>query len=163
MSPWYALHVASCTEALVAHKLQDAGVESYVPTVRRKSSRLYRPDIDQVLMPGYVFGRFELACRKPVVRISQVIRILGHGGTPEPIADAEIEAVRQVTLAGRGLAAHDYTVGQSVRIGSGPLAGVSGIIVWVKNQARVVVSIEMLRQAVSAEVDVESLETIPKR
>jgi len=108
-------------------------------------------------MPGYVFGRFDLAGRKPVVEISQVIRILGCGTQPEPIPDAQIDAVRQLTESGKGLAVHDYTVGQPVRIGSGPLAGVSGVIVWVKSQARVVVAIEMLHQAVSAEVDAESL------
>jgi transcription antitermination factor NusG len=156
--PWYALHVASCTEALVAAQLQERGVESYIPTVRRKSLRRYRPEIDQVLMPGYVFGRFDLAGRRPVVQIPQVIRILGHGTTPDPIPDAELDALMRVTREGRGLAVHHYTVGQTVRIGSGPLAGISGIVVWVKSQARIVVAIQILQQAVSAEVDAEALE-----
>ncbi|HXJ71760.1 MAG TPA: transcription termination/antitermination NusG family protein, partial [Candidatus Dormibacteraeota bacterium] len=111
--------MASCSEALVAARLRACGVESYVPTLRRRSLRRYRPDIDEVLMPGYVFGRFDLACRKPVVEISQVIRILGCGAQPEPIPDAQIDAVRQLTESGKGLAVHDYTVGQPVRIGSG--------------------------------------------
>jgi transcription antitermination factor NusG len=79
---------------------------------------------------------------------------------PEAIADAELDALRLLTRAGRGISVHHYTVGQSVRIGSGPLAGVSGIIVWVKNQARVVVSIQMLQQAISAEVDADALESL---
>jgi transcription antitermination factor NusG len=44
-------------------------------------------------------------------------------------------------------------VGQAVLIERGPLSGVEGILVEVKGKTRLVVSVNLLRRSVSAEVD----------
>ena len=104
MFPWYALHVASCSEALVSAKLEDVGIESYYPVSHVKSARNYRPEVEKVYFPGYVFARFEIADRVPVLSINQVIRILGCGHEHTTIPDVEIAAIRCIIASGRGLA-----------------------------------------------------------
>ena len=52
-------------------------------------------------------------------------------------------------------------VGQAVLIERGPLAGVEGILVEVKGNTRLVVSVNLLRRSVSAEVDRHSIRPIP--
>jgi transcription antitermination factor NusG len=152
---WYALHVVSCAEALVSRRLQDASVESYYPARMVPSKRKYRRDVEQRFFPGYVFARFDLAGRGPVITIPQVIQILGPAHAPTPIPDSEIAAVRMMThSADASLAPCPYVaVGESVVIQRGSLQGLDGIVLRTKGKTRVVVSIATLRQSMSAEVD----------
>ena len=66
--PWYALHVASNAELLVADRLDQAVVESSYPHVITRS-RNGRRDVERKFFPGYVFVRFDLDTRTPVIRI----------------------------------------------------------------------------------------------
>lgn len=158
MQAWYALHVASCTEAIVAESLEDAGIEAYYPSATVKSARQYRPAFEKPFFPGYVFSRFDLTERTPVIRIPQVIRILGSGHEPEVIPDSEIDGVKIMTASAIASPCPFLAHGVRVVIRTGRLAGVEGIVVRLKNKTRVVVSIKMLERSCSAEVDADSLE-----
>ena len=157
MESWYALHVASCTEAIVHTKLMDAGVEAYYPSTTVEA-RQYRPEFQRPFFPGYVFGRFELSERTPVIRIPQVIRILGSGHEPTVIPDSEIDGIKIMSASAIASPCPFLAHGVRVLIRSGRLAGVEGIVVRLKNKTRVVVSINMMERSCSAEVDADSLE-----
>jgi len=158
LQSWYALHVASCTEALVRTALADVDIEGYYPAASVKSARLYRPDIERPFFPGYVFGRFNIEERTPVIRIPQVIRILGSGIVPEVIPDSEIDAVRIMTTAAIACPCPFLASGVRVRVRYGSLAGCEGVVVRRRGKTRVVVSIKMLERSISAEVDADGLE-----
>jgi transcription antitermination factor NusG len=49
-------------------------------------------------------------------------------------------------------------VGQKVRIKSGPLAGVEGFLVRQSSGLRVVISMDLIRQAAAVEVDADDVE-----
>jgi transcription antitermination factor NusG len=54
---------------------------------------------------------------------------------------------------------HPYlTVGRRVRVKSGPLAGVEGILIRKKNAYRVVLSLDLIQRSASVEVDASDLE-----
>ena len=153
---WYALHVASLTERIVSRRLGDAGIESYYPWTMRPSKEKYRPEKEQRLFPGYVFAKFAICERTPVVSITQVLSILGTTNIPAVIPEHEIAAVRLLThhSATVRLATCPYlSAGESVVIQSGPLQGLQGIVVRVKGKSRLVVSISMLKQSICAELD----------
>ncbi len=156
---WYVLHVASNTEHQVCSRLQDAKIETFFPHLMGKSIDGRRA-ICTKFFPGYVFARFDLATRTPVVRIPQVIRILGWSpGVPAAIPTAAIEAIRlMITKAPDSVSAHPHVVsGDPIEITCGLLAGMTGVVVYIKGKARVVVSIQMLGRAVSAEVAIEDI------
>jgi len=75
---WYALHIRSNCEHLVALKLTADGIENFYPHVVTKS-RDGRREIEKKFMPGYVFCCFDLAQRTHIVAITQVVGILGSG------------------------------------------------------------------------------------
>jgi len=52
--------------------------------------------------------------------------------------------------------------GDRVRVRSGPLEGIEGILVRKKNLFRVVLSVEMLQKSVAVEVDVTVVESVSK-
>ena len=75
-------------------------------------------------------------------------------GTPAPIPDEEIEAVREICLTKLPCDPYPYlTEGRWVRVVRGPLAGLSGILVRKKGKHRLVVSIDILQQSVAVEID----------
>lgn len=160
---WYALHVASNCERQVADRLEEAAVENYYPHLIAKS-RDGRRDIEKKFFPGYLFARFTWTDRTPVVRIPQVIQILGFTRShPVPIPEIEIEAVRSlISLAPATVQPCSFwAAGEHVRIKSGPLRDLTGFVVYSKaGSARVVVSVTMLARSISAEVDAGALEVI---
>jgi transcription antitermination factor NusG len=162
---WYALHVRSQWERQVLDGLRRQSLDGYLPLYTERSRWSDRTKmVERVLFPGYVFGRFELELRRKVVELPGIVRILGTGIQPEPIPDEEIERVRLVVDSGLAVTPVAYLAkGQKVRVASGALAGVEGIVVRVKDVLRVVVSVEILRRSVMAELDTDTLSLIEQR
>lgn len=162
---WYALHVRSCTESLVAGKLEEASIEAFYPHVLRESNdqRLPSHSIESKFFPGYVFGKFDLLRRHAVVSIHQVVAILGFGYEPVAIPDSEIDAVRQmVTCSPQSVDPCPFVaVGDRVAVMRGPLRGLEGFVELLpNNKARVRVAISMLARSISTEVDRDTLRTV---
>ncbi len=161
MTNWYALHVRSQCESLVSLQLEDAGIEAFFPH-RIEPSKNGKRETIQRFMPGYVFGRFDILAKTPVVAITQVVSILGWGRHAVSIPDSEIQSVKLMVDAPVIVSACPFgACGELVRVKYGPLAGATGIIVALpKNKFRLVVSIEMMGRSISSEVDAESCELI---
>ena len=153
--PWFAIRVRSNYERTTTIHLRERGYQEFSPShkvERRWSDR--KKTVEQFLFPGYVFSRLDPYDRLPILTIPGVIGLVGLGKIPSPIPDHEIENVR--TMVQSGLLVLPWPcleVGQRVLIEHGPLAGVEGILQEVKSKWRLVVSIDLLRRAVSTEVD----------
>ena len=80
--------------------------------------------------------------------------MVGFDGHPAPVPDEDIETIR-ACLAGRHpMQPHRYVQrGQRVRVLSGPLAGLTGIVVRQKKRTRFVISLDLLMRSVSVELD----------
>jgi transcription antitermination factor NusG len=159
---WYALHVRSQCERQVLDGLTRQSLSGYLPVYTERTRWSDRTKmVERALFPGYVFGRLDLSApgvRRHVVALPGLVRILGIGAEPAPIPDEEIERVRMVVTSGLRVAPVPYLAnGQKVRVERGSLAGVEGIVVRVKNELRVVVSVEILRRSVMAELDTDAL------
>lgn len=165
---WYAIHVRSCCEKLVAERLTRDGFDVFYPhkvvktSVRAGRNRVER-EHERKFFPGYVFCRFDLAHSAPILQVPQVVHILGWGDQPAPIPDTEIEAVRTMVYSpAPDIAPCEFlNAGDLVSIESGPLRGLQGYVVFMpNNRARVVVSVTMLQQSVSAEVDASTVKLV---
>ena len=159
---WFALRIRSNYERITATHLRERGYEEFAPSYRiekRWSDRIKQ--IDQFLFPGYLFCRFDANDRLPILTAPGVVDVVGFGKMPEHIPDDEIERVRRMVESGLLVTPYPYVqVGQPVLIERGPLSGVEGIFVEVKGKARLVVSVNLLRRSVSAEVDRYSIRPI---
>ncbi len=106
------------------------------------------------LFPGYLFCRFDPQHRLPILKTPGVIQIVGYNRIPTPIDEIEIKAIQ--TLVASGLQTQPWpflAVGERVRIESGSLRGLDGIVVKMKENHRLVVSITLLRRSVAVEID----------
>jgi transcription antitermination factor NusG len=153
--PWFALRLRSHYERIAAVHLRERGYLEFAPCYKvqkRWSDRIKQ--IDQFLFPGYLFCRFDPNDRLPILTVPGVVDVVGFGKMPAQIPDAEVERVRRMVESGLPVAPYPYVqVGQPVLIEQGPLSGVEGILVETKGQARLVISVNLLRRSVSAEVD----------
>lgn len=87
-----------------------------------------------------------------------IISIVGSSKEPWPLPDLEIEALRR-WMQTRKVEPHPYLkVGEKVRIRTGVMAGVEGILVSKKDEFRVALSLDAIMQSVAVEVDANDLE-----
>jgi transcription antitermination factor NusG len=152
---WFALRVRSNFERPVSDLLNAKGVEEFLPTYRSRrmwSDRIR--EVDVPLFPGYVFCRIPAEARGLVLATTGVVNIVGVQHQPLPIADEEIAAVRKMIMSRAAVEPWPFTrVGQLVKIRSGSLAGVEGILLMIKDSCRLVISISILGRSVAVEID----------
>src|SRR5262249_14935986 len=108
--------------------------------------------------PGYIFCKFDVTQRLPVLVIPGVISIVGSGKVPLAIPEGEISAVQRIV--GSGVTYGPWpslAAGQRVLVRYGPLRGLEGTVVQVKNSYQLVISVTMLSRSVSVAIDRESI------
>ncbi len=97
-----------------------------------------------------------------VLQVPGVLWIVSAGREPSVLPNAEIESLR-AGLPGRQFEPHPYLViGERVRVVSGALAGMVGVLVRMKNECRVVLSLDLIRQSVSVEIGIDEVEPLPQ-
>jgi len=153
---WYALFVALRHEKSVAAQLGQKNLQTFLPLY--SVGRLWgqrRAEVRLPLFPGYLFCRFDIARhRVQVLRTFGVLRIVGTGHSATPVDDAELTAIERVVSAGVVAEPWPYLqAGESVRIRSGALAGMEGVLVKSKGQCRLVVSVSLLQRSVAVEIE----------
>jgi len=158
---WYAAYTRANHEKHVAAHLDSRGVEHFLPlycSTRRWKDR--RVQLELPLFPGYVFVRIPLFDRLRVIEIPSVVRLVGFGGgLATALPNDQVEALRSGLNGELKALPHPFlSVGRRVRIKSGPLAGLEGILLRRKGGHRVVVSLEMIQRSISVEADLADLE-----
>ena len=152
---WYAVWTRSRHEQVVRTQLDEKHVTAFLPTMTRWSRwKDRKKQIDVPLFPGYVFARFEAGERLSVLKCSGVVSIVSFDGEPAPVPDHEIEGIR--TLVESTLPydpCPTIKTGTLVEVSHGPLKGVVGRLTRKGSQSRLVLSVDLIGQAVSVQVD----------
>lgn len=155
MQAWFALQTRSRYEQFAAAHLRNKGYELFLPVYacrRRWSDRI--KELELPLFPGYVFCKFDLLNRLPILITPGVIQVVGIGKNPIAIEDAEIAALQAVVQSELPRLPWPFLqVGQKVRIAYGPLSGFEGILANLKGNHRLVLSVSLLRRSVAVEID----------
>ncbi len=152
---WFAIWTRSRHEKLVRDQLVQKHVEVFLPTITKWSRWKDRKKaIDWPLFPGYCFARFVGDDRLAILTCEGVVTIVGTDGQPSSIPALEIEGIRR--LIDSELSFDPCPLikeGMMVEVKSGPLKGVVGRLVRKGAHARLVLSVDLIGQAVSVEVD----------
>ena len=163
--PWYVLQCWARKESLITTQLESQGLECFLPkykSIRQWSDR--KKEVEQPLFPGYIFCRFDYPDRRAAVMTPGVLGVVGCGKMPIPVENREIEAIQLAVASGIPRQPWPYLeVGQRVRIHTGKLVGLEGILVQYKGNHRVVLSVSLLQRAVALEVDLGWVTSLEKR
>jgi len=135
--------------------LNDKGYEVFLPTylsTRRWSDRL--KSLSMPLFPSYLFCRFDINDRFPVLVTPGVHFVVGVGRVAVPVDDAEIAAVRHVIESAIPAQPWPYLkVGEEVRVERGSLEGLTGIVVRERGTDRLILSVTLMMRSISVEMD----------
>jgi len=159
---WYVAHVRSRHEKYVAEQLTARNVSHYLPLleIRRKWSDR-RKLVKQPLFPGYVFANISHGDHVSILKVRGVVQLVGANGTPWPVPADQIEAIR--IALGCTLKCNPYPylkLGQEVYVTKGPLKGHHGILIEKNSKHRLVLSIHLIGQSVSVEIDATDVEPL---
>ena len=164
-SAWHALHTRYQHEKVVAELLARQEFETFLPlytAVNRWKDRTKRLSLP--LFPCYVFLRGGFDRRLQILKTPGVHAIVESAGCPGVIPEPEIAAIRRAVENSLRIKPHPFLEnGDWVRIKSGPLVGLEGILVRNQDQLRLVLSVEMLGRSVAVEVDAFIVERVSKR
>jgi transcription antitermination factor NusG len=160
---WYALRTRYQHEKTVAALLAWKGFETFLPTYRAvrhwkdRKRQLWLP-----LFPGYLFVENAADRKLQVVSTPGVCSIISVAGIPALIASEEIDSIRRAVASNYSLEPHPFLAdGDTVRVKSGPLAGIDGIVVRKKKDlCRLVISVQMLGRSAAVEIDASDIDTI---
>ena len=152
---WFALQIRSRWEGTTAGLLRGKGLETLLPTysAKRKWSDRFKV-VEAPLFPGYVFCRFDVHNRLPVLITPGVISVVGRGNTPVAVDDTEILSIQAAIGSGIHMEPWPYVeIGERIRIKDNILDGMEGILTSFKGSDRVVISVTLLRRSVALEID----------
>jgi transcription antitermination factor NusG len=119
--------------------------------------------IEDPLFPGYVFSRFEPDARLPILTTPGVMGIVSFGQQLARIDEEEIAAIRTAVHNGDCQPWPYLAAGQMVRVTSGPLEGIEGVLAADKNSSQVVLSVSTLRRSIAVTVPKDMIEPVTSR
>lgn len=155
---WFVVYTKHQHESAVATLLGAKGLDVFYPTyvsLRRWKDR--RKAVTLPLFPGYVFFA-GLKRRAEILATPGVFTILTFGDTPAQIPSEEVEAIRCAVRSSLPVQPCPYlTIGDTVTVMSGPLAGVTGILQKLKGSCRLVISVELLGRSAAVEIDASTV------
>jgi len=166
-SAWYAVQTTYRCERRVALGLAAKGFTTYLPLLREVHLwKDRRKVVDVPAFGGYLFVHYEpsLRNRVKVLETTGIVRLLGGNHDPSPVSDHEIEDVRRTLGSGMPCDRCDPLIpGTLVKVKRGALAGVQGRLARIKNSLRLIITISVFSQAISAELGLDDVEPIDAR
>jgi transcription antitermination factor NusG len=158
---WVAFYTLSRREKDLMRKLEGAEIPFYAPLIRRRlrSAGGRTRESHVPLFPSYVFSRVNDDQRRAALASNTIARWLPINDESRLVADLRvikrlIDADQPLTPEAR------IEPGQQVRVCSGPLRDLEGIVVRRQGTQRLVVAVQFLNQGASVEVEDVDLEVI---
>ncbi len=150
---WYAIHTRAKHERKVASDLTGAGVEVFLPLVRRIQRWSDRnKTLELPLFPCYLFAYTvsSSSFRLMLFKNRSILGLLGNHGHGTPIPEEQLESVRRVVSTGVPIGSHPFLkIGQRVTVRGGALDGVQGVLVGTNRGRRLVVSLDAIQRSIS--------------
>ena len=159
---WFAVYTTPRHEKMVARHLQTRQIESFLPlyTSLRRWKNGCRVLVAEPLFPSYIFVHIARRESVKVLQVPGVISIVSAGREPSALPASEIESLR-ASIPTRKFEPHSYLIaGEQVRIRSGSLEGLVGVLVRRKNDLRVVLTLDLIRQSVAVEIGIDEIEPL---
>ncbi|MEE1543815.1 MAG: transcriptional activator RfaH [Alphaproteobacteria bacterium] len=159
---WYAVHTRPHAEARALENLERQGFEAWLPLYRKQRRRARRSEqVLRPLFPRYLFVALDLDGEqwRPVLSTYGVADLVSSGDGPLALADAVIDALRaRADEDGHYTLARGLKSGDKVRIESGPMRALEGILEVEGDTDRVVVMLHLLGREVRVKLSSDEID-----
>ena len=157
---WCVAHVKPRQEKSMARHLLSSDIGYYLPSIRR--TKVYQGQRVCSYVPAftsYVFVHADGDERAEALGGNQIVGIIDV--FDQQRLHGELARVWQLTASDLTLYPESrLEAGTPVRIVSGPLMGLEGVVVSRKGRCRFVVAVNFIQQGVAAEIDANVLEPL---
>lgn len=148
MAFWYAVYTSSRAEKKVKVRLDQAGIENYLPL--RTEVRIWNDRKKKVSLPlisGYIFVRVEEGQFLSVLEIPGIVTFLKEKGKAVSIPERQIEQLRffeEHVEEPMEISFEKIPVGSLVKVIRGKLIGFEGELVRICDKYKIVLRLEHL-------------------
>ncbi len=160
-SQWVVVNTHPSRERYASEHLIRQGYEVYCPMgVKRIRHARRVQDVPRPLFPSYLFASVDLSVQpwRPILSTYGVRSVIRSGDTPQTLDSGFIAALKAREVDGLVRRPESpFLVDQHVLIQEGPLHGLVGRILELREKDRVVLLLEMLNQAVKLQVHANAL------
>jgi transcriptional antiterminator RfaH len=159
---WLVCHTKPRCEKKFAGLLSAGGVEHYLPLMESVhdygaggKKRYLKP-----LFPGYVFVHVPLVQKNLLYEQQLIVRTLPVEN--ERIFLQQIDQVKRLLASGIALTLKPlFTKGRAVRVSSGPLWGLEGIVHELAEMSEVIIKVDVLQEGLLVKVPLSQLDILP--
>lgn len=157
---WYAVWTKPRREKKVAEACADYNISYFLPL--QESYRRYHNRVltfTKPLFSGYLFCCCDTGGKRQLYQLGHICKFI-EAKDQETFIE-ELSRIYNLRQKGAQLLPHTYLQrGKRVRILRGPFAGFEGKISHRKGKYRLVLNIDLIRQAVAMEIDIKNVELL---
>lgn len=159
---WYAFVTRPRHEKKVKTYLDSKGISNYLPL--RQSLNQWKDRkrwVEAPLFSCYIFANVTFVDRYDVLITPSVVRMVSFNNQPTPIRPEEIDAVKRVLNVDQELRVIDGILpGSRVRIMTGPLCGLEGLLVENRGCSWFVIYVEAIGKSILVDIRENRIEKI---
>jgi transcriptional antiterminator RfaH len=146
---WYAIYTRPRAEKQVYQRLVDEGIESYLPL--QKTYRIWSDRKKLVMKPlisSYLFVKTKRKLFPKVFQTHGVVKFITFEGQPASIPQKQIDNLRLLinSDAEVEISKEKFAPGDNVEVINGSLTGLTGELIKIGKQKRVIVRLDRLDQ-----------------
>lgn len=160
---WFAIYTRYKREKVVAKRLQQKGIEVYLPL--QKFTRRYVRKVKHVELPlinCYLFTKITKKQYVPVLETQDVVKFISFSKNLISIPEAEIQVIQRVV--GEAIEVEvcpaEYLPGDDVEIIAGQLTGLKGKLLRKENEKNFLIELESLGYQMRMQVDPSLLQRV---
>lgn len=126
---WYAVRCKPRQERVVLSNLDRASIPVFFPQIKESRRIKQKPVLSlEPLFPGYLFARFDVRSEYRIVKYARGVHgVVSFGMSPAVVDDELIQAIRERLDGQSANPTNPFSIGQVVKIQSGPLHGMEAI------------------------------------
>jgi transcription antitermination factor NusG len=163
-APWYVAYTKHQHEKTARDFLSRKGFEVLLPIY--SAAHRWKDRTKTVLLPVfpcYLFVRSSLDKKLDILRAPGVFWLVESGGRACEVPESDIAGIRKIVQSSARAEPHPLLKsGEYVRVSRGPLMGLQGILTRMKNNFRVVLSVDLLQKGIAVEVDISTVEPLDR-
>lgn len=160
---WYVLYTSSRAEKKVAQRLQEKGLEVFLPMIeelRQWSDR--KKKVQKALFNGYLFVKTTRNQLWEALQVPGAVKFVHFAGEHATVRQQEIDTIRRILETGVAVETDNSEIeeGQHVRILGGPLQGMEGECVNKGNKDYFIIRIPGINQSMLVNIPRKFLEVL---
>ena len=152
---WIALYTKARHEKVVASELEKKGFEIYLPILRERRKWSDRKKwVELPMFKSYLFVKITNNDRISLANTPGLVKVVMFGGKTAIVRESSIDAIKLMLSGGYNPIPTNYFLkGDPVLVESGPLKGLSGEVIRIDNNDRLIVRIDAIKHSISIDIE----------